>query len=58
MGFEYGAAAMVKLLQKVASFGTSVDDLKEIYVLFARCILEHSPPVWNSSLSVENSQDL
>ena len=42
----------------MASFGTSVADLKEIYISFVRSILEHLAPVWHNSLSVEKSQDL
>ena len=65
LSWDLNTAALVKkanlrlqLLRKVASFGTSLDDLKEIYILFVRSILEHSAPVWHSSLSVENSEDL
>ena len=46
------------LLQKVASFGTPMDDLKTIYILFIRSILEQSATVWHSSLSEENINDL
>ena len=48
----------MQLLQKVASFGTATEDLKIIYVLFIRSILEQSTIVWHSSLSQENASDL
>ena len=46
----------MQLLRKAASFGPSVEDLKEIYVLFVRSILEQSATVWNSSISEERAQ--
>ena len=36
------ANARMQLLRKVASFSTSTDELKEIYILCIRSILEHS----------------
>ena len=52
------ANARMELLRKVAGFGTPVEDLKTIYVLFVRSILEQSATVWHSSLTEENSSDL
>ena len=52
------ANSRMQLLRKCASFGPSVGDLQEIYVLFVRSILEQSATVWHSSISVENSSDL
>jgi hypothetical protein len=52
------ANARMQLLRKVASFSTPTDDLKEIYILFIRSILEHSATVWHSSLTQENIDDL
>ena len=52
------ANARMELLRCVAGFGTSYDDLKIIYTLFIRSILEQSAVVWHSSLSQENSEDL
>ena len=52
------ANARMELLRKVASFGTPVDDLKTIYILYIRSILEQSAPVWHSSLTQENVDDL
>ena len=46
------------LLQKVASFGASREDLKQIYISFIRSQLEQSSVVWSSSLTEQNSLDL
>ena len=48
----------MQLLRKVASFGASIEDLKEIYILFIRSILEQSAVVWSSSLTIHNKNDL
>ena len=48
----------MELLRKVAGFGTPTDDLKIIYILFIRSILEQSCTVWHSSITDENSNDL
>ena len=52
------ANSRMELLRKVASFGTSAEELKNIYILFIRSILEQSATVWHSSLTAENSDDL
>ena len=52
------ANARMELVRKVAGFGASKDDLKNIYILFVRSLLEQSSSVWHSSLTVENSDDL
>ena len=52
------ANARMELLRRVASFGTPVEDLKTVYILFIRSILEQSATVWHSSLTEENSCDL
>ena len=48
----------MELLRKVAEFTKSVEDKKEIYVLYIRSILEQSAIVWHSSLTEENQEDL
>ena len=48
----------MELLRRVASFGTSSEDLKTIYYLFVRSQLEQSSVVWHSSLTEENKTDL
>ena len=52
------ANARMELLRKVASFGTSIAELKNIYILFVRSQLEHSATVWHSSLTEDNRNDL
>ena len=45
------ANARMELLRRVASFGASLDDMKTIYYLFVRSLLEQSATVWQSSLT-------
>ena len=52
------ANARMELLRRVAGFGTSVDELKDVYFLFVRSFLEPSATVWHSSLTEENINDL
>ena len=46
------------LLSKASSFGASREDLKEIYVLFVRSLLEQSSVVWNSGTTKEEIQSI
>ena len=48
----------MELLRRVASFGPSLEDLKTIYILFIRSLLEQSATVWHSSLTQDNKNDL
>ena len=48
----------MEILRRVSSFGAPVEDLKDIYILFVRSLLEQSAVVWHSSLTKENEQDL
>ena len=52
------ANARMEILRRVSSFGAPIEDLKDIYVLFVRSLLEQSAVVWHSSLTKENEQDL
>ena len=52
------ANARMELVRKVASFGASEDDIKNVYFLFVRSLLEQSATLWHSSLTEENSNDL
>ena len=52
------ANARLELLRKVASFGAPIEDLKTVYILFIRSLLEQSAVVWHSSLTQENANDL
>ena len=48
----------MQLLHKVKSFGLSREEMKNIYILFVRSILEQSATVWHSLLSNQNREDL
>jgi hypothetical protein len=48
----------MELLRRISIFGASWDELKNIYILYIRSLLEQSCAVWHSSLTAENSQDL
>ena len=52
------ANARMELLRRVPSFCKNYQDLKNIYILFVRSILEQSATVWHSSLSEVNKNDL
>ena len=52
------ANSRMQLLRKVAEFASSIEDKKNIYVLYVRSILEQSSVVWHSSLTKENAEDL
>ena len=48
----------LEILRRISSFGASWSDLKMIYISYIRSILEQNCTVWNSSLSVENSENI
>ena len=48
----------MELIRKVASFDVPTEDMKVLYILFVRSILEQSATVWHSSISIENANDL
>ena len=48
----------MQLLHKIASFNPPIEDLKQIYTIFIRSILEQSCVVWHSSLTQEESDSL
>ena len=48
----------MEILRKIASFGASKDDFRNICFLFIRSELEQSAVVWHSSLTEENKADL
>ena len=50
--------ARMELLRKVAGFSTSIEEKKNIYILYIRSILEQSSVVWHSSLTREKAEDL
>ena len=45
-------------MRRVTSFGATYAELKNIYILYIRSLLEQSCTVWHSGLTEENSQDL
>ena len=48
----------MQLLHKVASFNPPIEDMKQIYTIFIRSILEQSCVVWHYSLTQEDSDSL
>ena len=52
------ANARMQLLRKCASFSKDKNELKNIYILFIRSILEQSCVLWHSSLTQEDSNNL
>ena len=48
----------MQLLYNAAKYTRQRNDLKDIYTTFIRPVLEQSAPVWHSSLTKENSDDL
>ena len=52
------AYSRMELLRKVAFFKPPIDDLRNIYLLYVRRILEQSCVVWHSALTEENANDL
>ena len=50
--------ARMELLRKLDGFGVPKEDMKLIYILFIRSLLEQSAVVWHSSLNQENIDDL
>ena len=48
----------MELLRKISPFGVNWEEMKNIYILYIRSLLEQSCTVWHSSLTDENSEDL
>ena len=48
----------MELIRKVAAFDVPTEDIKDLYILFVRSILEQSATVWQSSITIENANDL
>ena len=46
------------LLYKMAEFGASCEEMKDIYIKFIRSALKYSCVVWGSSLNQENIQNI
>ena len=52
------AYSRMQLLRKIVSFNVSMDDLKHIYIICVRSLLEQSCNVWHSMLTQENRDNL
>ena len=52
------ANARMQLLRKIKSFNAALGDLKQIYIIFKRSLLEQSCTLWKSMLTEENIADL
>ena len=52
------ANARMELLRTISTFSPSDEDMKNLYVLFIRSLLEHSATVWHSSLTKHDSESL
>jgi hypothetical protein len=52
------ANGRMELLRRITRFGASWEELKNIYILYIRSLLEQSCTVWNSGLTEENIHDL
>jgi hypothetical protein len=50
--------ARMQLLRKVWSFGSSLEEMVNLWKTYCLCILEQSCAVWSSGLTVENEEDL
>ena len=48
----------IQLLNRASGFSSSKHDLKQIYLIFVRSILEQSAVVWQGGLTARNSRDL
>ena len=48
----------MQILHKLNAFNVNQEDLKEIYVLYIRSVLEHNCQVWHFSLTEEDKQSL
>ena len=48
----------MEILRRISGFGAPIEDMKNIYVLFIRSLLEQSATLWHSSLTNENIEDL
>ena len=48
----------MELLRKISVFGASHDEMKNIYILYIRSLIEQKCTVWHSGLTVEKCQDL
>ena len=50
--------ARMEILRKLSSFKAPISDMKQIFIVYIRSILEQSSNVWHSGLTVQNENDL
>ena len=48
----------MQILRQAVSFGASLEEKREIFILYVRSALEQSCTIWSSRLTVENITDL
>ena len=48
------ANARMELLRKISKFSPPIEDMKNIYILYIRSILEQSCSIWHSDLTEED----
>ena len=52
------AYARISMLTKLKYVGTPIEDLLDVYILYVRSLLEYCSVVWNSTLTVQQSNDI
>ena len=52
------AYVRMEILRKLSSYSPTIEDMKHIYILYIRSVLEQSCVVWHSALTEENSDTL
>ena len=52
------ANSRMQLLHKLSEFKPRIEDLKQIYILYIRSILEQSSNIWHTSLSKDDEDNL
>ena len=50
--------ARMELLRKLAGFNPPKSDMKNVYIVYIRSLLEQSSNVWHSGLTIQNEIDL
>ena len=48
----------MQILNRAAGFTSNIEDLKSIYFIYVRSVVEQSAVVWHSSLTYKNRRDL
>lgn len=52
------ANARMELLRKLVPFNPPIEDMKTVYILYIRSILEQSSNIWHSDLTIEDQVSL